>query len=163
MSVIDTLITDRTVADTAAVKALNSAGLADWTAEQTAAYLAGMKGSYNASDLNRVGEACAYLYGLFTGYGYDVPGYAELRTSWTAADIPTAAELTTYLATVAALRAVLQASTAIPETMSGLTVDGANSIERLLTEIDGQIRRMAQIFVYSGTVYSGMIWSQFGG
>ena len=55
---LDNLIFDRTAADVQRVKTLTgklSAGTA--TEEEKAEWLAGMKGAYNAADLNRVGAA----------------------------------------------------------------------------------------------------------
>ena len=58
---LDKLIFDRTAADVAQLKAV-TAKLVDRTAtaEEQAAFLAGMKGAYNDTDLNRVGAAVAY-------------------------------------------------------------------------------------------------------
>lgn len=58
MSIMDTLITNRTQADVIAGNA---------------------KGTYNASDLNRVGEAEEYLHDLFESYGYSMPNYKRIK------------------------------------------------------------------------------------
>lgn len=71
MSVIDTLIYDRTQANVERAAALTAKGLA-MTDKEQAEYLAGMKGAYNATDLNRVGEALLYLQEELNGYGYAV-------------------------------------------------------------------------------------------
>lgn len=60
MSIMDTLITNRTQADVIAGNA---------------------KGNYNASDLNRVGEAEEYLHDLFEAYGYSMPNYKRIKLS----------------------------------------------------------------------------------
>ena len=60
-TIIDTLITDRTAADVARVEELATKGFAAMTADERAEWLGGMKGAYNASDLNRVGAALNYL------------------------------------------------------------------------------------------------------
>lgn len=73
MSIIDTLITDRTLADVERVKALRKKGFAAMTSEERSEFLAPMKGAYNATDLNRVQEAMEYLAERFRGYGYNVP------------------------------------------------------------------------------------------
>lgn len=169
MSVIDTLITDRTATDVQYIKALNAKGWADMTAFEREYWLGELaplyasdglleasdgqlytsdgdgtvRGAYNAADLNRVGAACAYLYALFISLGYSVPSYAALKTDWTVTDIPTAAQMTTYLNTVAALKAVWTAETALPATMSKIDYADANNIEALLVEVDGQITRLA--------------------
>lgn len=138
MSAIDTLIYDRSA---------NEVGR-------------NSKGSYNASDLNRVGEACAELYATLTRYGYSVPGYTALKTDWGIGNIPTAAQMETYLATVAALKAAILATQELPETMEHLTVEGANNIERLLAEIDLLIRRMVRAFLRTAqaNLYSSSKW-----
>ena len=77
MSVIDTLIFDRTQADVDRVYALKqkilTGGLTSLTAEEKAEYMGGMRGAYNATDLNRVGQAVSYLADRFT----DLPGELE--------------------------------------------------------------------------------------
>ena len=74
MSIIDTLITDRTQADVTKLKSLLSKPRAMWTNEEWSDFiLAKDKGAYNATDLNRVQEAMEYLAERFRGYGYNVP------------------------------------------------------------------------------------------
>lgn len=74
MSIIDTLITDRTQADVTKLKSLLSKPKAMWTNEEWSEFLlAKDKGAYNAADLNRVQEAMEYLAERFRGYGYNVP------------------------------------------------------------------------------------------
>lgn len=159
MNIIDTLVIDRSQSDLTRLTELKQKISRKTETEiEFEEWQTSMKGAYNASDLNRVGEACAYLFDLFTGYGYAVPGYTALRDNWDDEEIPTAANMAAYLGTVAALKAVLNALQEIPDTMNRLTVDGANNIEKLLIEVDDQLRRMAQSFVYSGMVYSGQLW-----
>lgn len=58
MSILDTLITNRTQADVDALADLLSVPMADWTTEQLAAFNQAIsKGSYNYTDLNRVTQA----------------------------------------------------------------------------------------------------------
>ena len=52
------LITDRTSQDVARVKELT---FKDMTADELTEWLAGMKGAYNYTDLNRVNEAVIYV------------------------------------------------------------------------------------------------------
>ena len=54
MSIIDTLITDRTEADFDRAKALAAKGWDDMTDDEKAEWRANPKGAYNVSDLNRV-------------------------------------------------------------------------------------------------------------
>lgn len=68
------------------VKRLAAKGYAAMTAEEKAAWDAGLKGAYNASDLNRVGSAVGYVAGRLTdaGYGIDVSPHV----GWTEGGIP---------------------------------------------------------------------------
>ena len=61
MSIIDTLITDRTAADVTALKQLMALDYASMSPAQQAAWLQDSKGAYNVSDMNRVGTALNYL------------------------------------------------------------------------------------------------------
>lgn len=170
MSVIDTLITDRTFSDVSRTQSLAAhikAGTA--TAEELSEYLASTKGAYNASDLNRVGAVCAYIYAMFQRYGYDAPGYTELRTDWEKEDIPTEAGLVEYLSTVEALQNVLPTPGDLPESMAGLNVDGANEIERILFETHKlliqmvySMHRCAEYLCYSGSQFAPTMDTDFG-
>lgn len=70
--ILDTLITDRTQADVNRASALNAKGYDNMTAAEKAEWDSNLKGSYNASDLNRVGEACDYVANRLHQYGYAV-------------------------------------------------------------------------------------------
>lgn len=149
-SIIDTLITDRAPADAAALRALAALGWDNMSPEQQAAWSGDSRGAYNASDLNRVGAACAYLYGLLAACGYAVPGYTALRTDWAEGDIPTQTEMTAYLGSVTAIRTTLATAQALPDSMTGLTTEGANDIERLLITGEQQIISMGRVYLRAG-------------
>lgn len=153
MSIIDTLIIDRSAEDVARVKAFNSKDLAQWTQSERDEYLlASMRGAYNASDLNRVGQACAYLYDLISGYGYDIPGYVPLRTDWTLYDVPTQSEMSNYINTVRSFKSLWSAITDVPSSMDHISHNDANNIERLLKEVDAQIALVSSIYIRSGAI-----------
>ena len=101
MSVLETLIIDRTAADVARWKTLRDKGYAAMSEEEKAEWLAGMRGAYNASDLNRITGAMAYLKGLYEQYGREVT-YTPVNithtdgttdTAWQISDIPTDEQL----------------------------------------------------------------------
>ena len=90
------LITNRTQADVdrvAALAARVSTGTA--TAAEKTEWATDLKGAYNASDLNRVGAAVAYVAGRLNGYGYAVA--VSPKQDWTVSDIPTAGDMETYI------------------------------------------------------------------
>ena len=78
MSIVDELITDRTQADVTRVRELALKGWANLTEEEKAEWNAGMKGAYNATDLNRVTQAMDYINAELEGYGY-VTGYEKVE------------------------------------------------------------------------------------
>lgn len=161
MSVIDTLIFDRTQADVDRVYALKqkilTGGLTSLTAEEKAEYMGGMRGAYNATDLNRVGQAVSYLADRFTDLPGELEAYREEKgvaddelyhvpydpstvvvspkQNWTVADIPTNSQVQTYLNNLLVLRRqlVLPADVPmVPTSLNNLTFDTANQIEYLL-------------------------------
>ena len=81
MSIIDTLITDRTAADTAALEALFAKAKAGTITDEEWAVLTDPthKGAYNYTDLNRVSEALEYLKAKLEGYGYLAKGYSRVK------------------------------------------------------------------------------------
>lgn len=153
MSIIDTLITDRTQADVARVAELKAKWVnSQWTGTtaELAEWYAGMKGAYNATDLNRVTEAMEYLAGAFEGLGYPVPGYTGLGITWTTENIPSPAQMSQYLANVQALMGVLatvQYTVDLPQSMAFLTYVGANNIEQILFEINAYLEAMQAVFL----------------
>ena len=66
--IIDDLITNRTQEDASYAAELAAKGQ-NMTEEEWAAYLAGLRGAYNYTDLNRVTEAMEYINDRLSGYG----------------------------------------------------------------------------------------------
>lgn len=153
------LITNRTQADVDRVATLTarmSAGTA--TEAELAEWQSDLKGAYNASDLNRVGAAVAYVAGRLNGYGYAVT--VNPKQDWTANDIPTAGQMATYIQDVATLRgaiAVMNSTPPTPDSASGLTWQEANNIEQILLDVDELLTRMAAAWFYSGDLYAGEV------
>lgn len=150
------LITDRTSADVAhratireKIKARTATG-AEWSE-----WLNGMKGAYNATDLNRVGHNVSYLAGLLNGYGYSVA--VSPKVDWQIGDTPQPSDRAAYLADIEALKAAFYGSTPLPGSMKKLTVEDANNIERLLCEIEQNIHNMTEAWYYCGELYCGEV------
>lgn len=161
MSIIDTLITDRT------------------------------GGCYNVSDLNRVegavtylrdrfdalpGELSAYLAGLGIAPDaafeapYSYPLGLATKTNWTMLNIPAASAMQRYIDNVTALRDLLALPEApeLPKGMDGLTVEGANNIEKVLWLVnaagvalkelkESKAVSAAEAWLYSGDLCAGEI------
>lgn len=149
--IIVTLITDRTQADVERVKALAAKGFAGMTTDEQAEWLAGMKGSYNASDLNRVGTALNYLADrLGTICGRSITWTA--KTDWAVTDIATASQAAEYRQHIQDIRDALTYPAGTPDApqLNRLTYTGANDIERILALCEELIDNITKAFRYTG-------------
>ena len=163
-----TLVTNRSQDDLEILRALLAVPMEEWTAAELSRFnQAASRGAYNYTDLNRVTACMDYLNEVLTGMGY-VTGYhqiivhpeAESPAAWLENDAPTQTQLQRYLTNVSALRGVLvlpEDTAEVPESMSGLTLEGANAIERILDTIQGWIKNIQAAWFYSGDLYSGEV------
>lgn len=150
-TIIVTLVTDRTQADVERVKALAGKGFAAMTSDEQAEWLAGMKGAYNATDLNRVGTALNYLAGRLApicGKNIQWPS----KTDWSMTDVITATQAAVYRKQIQDVRDALtypDGTPAVPE-IDRMTYTGANDIERILTLCETLIDNLIKAFRYTG-------------
>lgn len=154
------LVTDRTQADVDLAKALlmklvnqtiTAEELEQWNS-------ASLKGSYNATDLNRVGAAMVYLTERLNASGYIAQ--SQPKIDWTEEDVPTLEQMSKYLAEVRAFRSVLQLpadAPSLPESMELLSYADANHIEEVLELIDTLLSNALAAVLYSGEIYAGEI------
>lgn len=150
------LVTDRTQFDVDRVNTLAAKGWAKMTAAERNEWSAGLKGAYNATDLNRVQSAARYIKDRFESLGYSM-NLSEQR-SWTQQDAPSAADLRKYLDDIRVIRnvfAVLNTTPAVPDSMARFTYSKANAIEQILHDVDLLLSNMISSFVYSGELYGG--------
>lgn len=150
-TIIVTLVTDRTQADVERVRELAAKGFAAMTAEEQAEWLAGMKGAYNASDLNRVGTALNYLAGRLDAIcGRSIAWTA--KTDWAATDIITASQAEEYRKQVQSIRDALAYPAGTPDApqLGRLTYTDANNIERILKLCEDLIVIVAKSFRHTG-------------
>ena len=145
MSIIDTLITDRTQAD---VDARNG------------------KGTYNESDLNRVAAAMNYVAGRLEADGYDP--HISSKTDWKDDEWVDFATQSVYLRDLSELRkqfTMMESTPKVPprllatgiNTNDGLTYTWANDIEKILEDIDRLLTNAAQAWFYSGDIYASEV------
>lgn len=155
--IIDELITDRTQADVDRVNLLTQKWL-DGTitsAEQTE-WNNGMKGAYNYTDLNRVGQAVAYVANLLNQAGRSVS--VEAKTNWTANDIPTRAQMDAFLNDLSLLKRNVNANVPnVPSSMDNLTFETANRIEQIIIAVYDAINYEGANWTRSGVTYSGVV------
>ena len=160
---LDNLVFDRTQSDVDRVKRLTAALVAGTaTAAERAEFVAGMKGAYNAEDLNRVGAAVEYLTGVLHGMGYTVPTVPV--TDWTETSIQNAEQMAVYLANVHKLRDCLPyVAPDAQGSMGALTWQQANAIEEILYRLEiilqeiqagYLIRQAATPFMIAGGVFN---------
>lgn len=143
MSVLDSLVVDRTQADV-------DAGT--------------VKGAYGAADLNRVGEAVNYIREMLAEYGYVVPD--ALRTDWRGdseqADIPRQSDMERYISVLVELRGLLRfAETvpALPASMEKFTFFSANQIESMLLSLGVAAEKIPVTWFESGVIEAGVTYA----
>lgn len=118
------------------------------------------KGSYNASDLNRVESNSAELEAMLQAMGTD-PGTLVHKTDWglpgtfSAAEWPTTVQMERYLGNVRALLAAYGVSAPLPDTMEGLTHTGANQIEEAQQRLLGYIDNTKAAWAICGAAECG--------
>ena len=141
------LITDRTQIDVNRVNSIvgkyTASGWESLTLSEQSAFKAGLKGSYNYTDLNRVENAVATLAEALTGIGYSVT--VTTKTDWTQADVQALTTQTgmenieRYRSNISSIRAVLtvySTTPAVPSSMDKLTFISANDIEQILLDVE---------------------------
>ena len=160
MTIIDDLITDRSAADAAEYRALAAIEYEDMTGEQKARWDTDLRGGYNDSDMNRVGQAVAYVTALLAAAGYSVS--TSPKTDWTEYDAPTPAQLSAYLANIEELRRAITVPPSTPTTPAHIrTTTEANNIEQILQRVTDTLERIQASLWYCGMPYCGMVWTAF--
>ena len=118
------------------------------------------KGYYNYTDLNRIEEWCEYLANLLTSYSYPVS--ITVKKNWAMSDLPNVNDMERIRSNVNAIKTVFHAYTNIPENLEYMTIEKANDIEKILSELDFLTKNMISSFRYSNTFNSGesegLIW-----
>lgn len=159
MSIMDTLVTDRTAADketlAAALARVNSG--AGTAGDMELILNPDNKGAYNYTDFNRVGAALAYVAARLNAAG----AFLRLspKTDWTEGDEPTASQLAYYLQMLHAVRgelATLSTTPVAPDSMDNMTYNEANDIEKILIDIDELITKMAAAYRHCGAAVCGI-------
>lgn len=153
--IIDELVTDRTQSDVDRVKELTLKWLdGSITAEEQTEWLAGLKGAYNYTDLNRVGQAVAYLANILNASGRSVNVTA--KSDWTMADIPSRTQETAFLRDLTLLKGGVTGDVPeVPSTLDGMTYEVANRIEQILIAVHDSINYERSNWEVSGIMICG--------
>ena len=155
--IIDELVTDRTQADVDRVEALKQKWLnGTITSAEKTEWNNNLKGSYNATDLNRVGQAVAYVANLLNQAGRTVSVVA--KQNWTTSSIPTRAQMDAFLNDLTLLRQNVNANIPnVPSSMDNLDVATANRIEQIIIAVYDAINYEGANWTRSGVTYSGIV------
>lgn len=160
--VILTLITDRTAADVAEAKRLRDKLLAGeaLTDEESARYFAGLRGAYNASDMNRVGAVVRYVASRLNAEGYGA--YVSTKTDRQMEDIERQSDWNKYLDEVRHLRRKLTLMRTSPQITDGMysglkSYAEANAIEQILVDLDWMLTNIIRNYIYAGEVFAGEV------
>lgn len=163
MSIIDELITDRTQADVDRQLYLDSLwnpfyNRFSGTAAERSEWLQGTKGTYRASDLNRVGEAILYVAERLRAAGYAVE--VSPVTDWKDSDYITPSVAEKLLKELRELRskfAQMPGTPQVPADMENMTVQDANNMEIILADVDRLLGNIIAAWYSSGELYSGEV------
>lgn len=155
----ESLITDRTGKDVYDFMRLREKGWNKMTTAEREQWSAGMKGAYNASDLNRVYSALGYLREILISAGYLSGREFFVKTDWAEGEVITYIDLREYLTAVEAVRnAMTQFETTppTPANIGSLNYQDANDIEKILIDIHEIAKLMiASEYNYCGELYCG--------
>lgn len=129
MSIIDTLITNRTSG-----------------------------GFYDISDLNRVGNAMYYIAARLRACGWDVVATPRTDWVFTDRVTPSAAKrFLTNLRKIRTALALFAATPAVPSGAAPFTAQEANDIEKILIDVEDMVERTMAAYFYSGDLFAGEV------
>jgi hypothetical protein len=154
------MVVDRDAVDVERVARLRAKGLQNMTAKELSEFMAGMKGAYNFTDVNRVEAACEFLAGLLFGYALELKSLCsesgvaldkaflmqynedeinelQFKSDWSAGDLFTAEERKRYINNARAIcSALFELGAAFPQSLDKLNHNGANRIEATLDKVE---------------------------
>ena len=155
MRIMKTLVTDRTQADASYAESLYKKIWAEFTDQEKADFTAGLKGSYKASDLNRVGTALITIRDRLRTHDIDVP--AEVREDYVLNEIPDKVVMDAYIASANAVHdAVVNTAPRPPAGIDDLDWEGANNIEKTILAVDDVLESREVGWIYADAeLYAG--------
>lgn len=134
-----TLITDRTAVDVAYVKQLITKGWDGMSTDERVAFMAGLKGAYNYTDLNRVIAAMKDIVERVSELG-DTIDYIEINggNDFTVCAI-ISSPIEDYLTDIIAIRDYFGLDYQLPDSMLKMNYTYANNIELILKDANDMI------------------------
>lgn len=129
MSIIDTLITNRTRA-----------------------------GYYDIADLNRVGQAMRYVAARLRACGWDVVVTPRTDWVWTDRATPAAAKrYLNNLRKIRKALVLFVNTPDVPDGKRPFTAEEANDIEKILIDVEDMVQRTMQCWYFCGDLYAGEV------
>ena len=129
MSIIDTLITNRTRA-----------------------------GYYDITDLNRVGQAMRYVAARLRACGWDVVVTPQTNWVWTDRATPAAAKrYLNNLRKIRKALVLFTNTPDVPDGKRPFTAEEANDIEKILIDVEDMVQRTMQCWFFCGDLYAGEV------
>lgn len=129
MSIIDTLITDRTRA-----------------------------GHYDITDLNRVGEAMYYIADRLRSCGWDIGVNPRTDWVWTDRATPAAAKrYLNNLRKIRKALVLFATTPEVPTGARPFNAQEANDIEKILVDVEDMVERTMASWYYCGDLYAGEV------
>ena len=145
--VANQLVFDRTQADVDYALILERSGL--YTDDN-------IKGAYNISDRNRVGEAVNYIAGALAYFGIFESRAGVLREDWDRHDIIKPRDNARVLTSLDLLKWLLpfNKTAAVPESLDILTYQKANAIESIIFDSYNVLLRLWDSWLWPGDGYA---------
>lgn len=173
--IIDEMITDRTQADVDEVYALKAKFVvADsvgsyilvgrvedkylvFTGTQTEydKYMGGLRGAFNYTDLNRIGNAIRYLQMFANGLGI----YPNIvgKNDWNPnIDHVETSDIIDMLNDLITLKAITGIGNTVPDNLNSMTYETANELEAIIVDAYQELAYRHAELIHSGTSYSGV-------
>lgn len=153
-AVMHYLITDRTEADVKAVAAALTRIKGGRGTSEDIALISSNKGSYNHTDLIRVGNAVRQVATELRKHGYDATITGKI--DWTEADLPQKADIDAYLSDIEAIRSAIPVGKGVPKVPTmPLDYSKANDIEKILLDVYALAKNIEKSWYYAGEIFSG--------
>ena len=147
------LVTDRTQDHVKRLSLLSAKGWNNLTIDEKIEYEGyAAKGAYNYTDLNRVETAVSEISQTL---GLSL----VTKTDWNMWDVPTQIDMKRYLGNVATIRGLYPGvkMPALPSSMSGLTYEGANIIEKVLEIVREYEEGSGRMYYHCGDLFCGEV------
>ena len=152
------LITNRTARDVARWKELHDKGWDAMTPEEQSEWLAGMRGAYKHTDMNRVESAVKTLAARFAERGTNLN--LTTKTDWARTDWPQVTDMKRYYLNVETLLRATGVNLPVPDPPTAATrlnYEIANNLEKILLAVERWLDSSEESHYYANEIYAGEV------